>query len=411
MQLRIRFAELMLRVGILAMGGPEWIAGVHYIHSLLYGNCLLPITEQASLSVYLDFAEHRTSDYRDVRAFAAAVHVTEFCSPPSRRFYYNLRSVAGIALRELRWPGFPTLDLAHSLSKNDTDVLFAGHLLRPNPGIPQIAWIPDFQHVHRPDFFSPEERRSRDQYFTRIMAEADRVLLSDPFSYEDAARLYPQSRHKLVVLPCTMYLGRNWRSADPGQVVAKYGLPKKFLLFPSQFWKHKNHRTVFEAIRLLRTRGFDDVVLVCTGFLHDPRFPNYATELREFIPANQLEATIRILGLISRDDQVQLMRAAAAIVQPSFFEGWSALVEESWSMGKTIFASDIPMHRAQLHDGMHLFPPTSVEALADLLAQHWPDLRPGPDVELEAGAETQYRLRIREFARQFSNLCRSLVRS
>src|SRR5207249_5578506 len=99
---------------------------------------------------------------------------------------------------------------------------------------------------------------------------------------------------------------QNW--GDTQRVLLKYDLPKKFLLFPCQFWKHKNHTTVFGAIHLLRERGIDDAALVCTAYPHDYRFPNYAAELREFLTTHRLEAAVRVLGLIPRHDQVQLMR-------------------------------------------------------------------------------------------------------
>ena len=122
-----------------------------------------------------------------------------------------------------------------------------------------------------------------------------------------------------------------------------------------------------------------------------------------------LATAVRVLGLLPRDDQVQLMRAATAIVHSSLFEGRSAVLEECESLGKLVFASDIPMHRDQLTKRVHLFTPTSAEELADLLAQHWPGLIPGPDPESEAAAEAKYHTRIREFARQFIALCGGVV--
>ena len=401
----------MLRIGLRAMGGSNWIAGVQYLHSLLYGNSLLPPDEQGAMRLYLDFREHRISDYREVRMFSAGVQSTDFYPAPSLRFYRKLRRMAGTVMRQRRWPGLPKLDLPRLLRNQRMDVLFAGTHVEREISIPQICWIPDFQHVHRSDFFTVEERHVRDQHFARIMAEANRVVVSNQCSYADAAQLYPETRDKLAVLPFTMYLGSDWRRADAQRVVRKYDLPEKFLLFPSQFWKHKNHLTLFRAIQLLRERGIDDAVLVSTGFPHDSRFSNHATELREFLVKHKLTAAVRLLGLLPRHDQVQLMRAAAAIVQPSLFEGWSALVEEGRSLGKVIFASDIPMHREQFAERMHLFTPTSEEMLAELLAQHWPGLRPGPDLESEAAAETQYHQRIREFARQFVFLCHSVVKT
>ena len=403
---------IMLRVGLLAMGGSSWIAGVQYLHSLLYGNSLLPPKEQASLRLYLDFQQHRISDYRTMRTLSAGAHVTDFFPARSLLSYRRLRKIASTIVRQRRWPRMVMLDLPRWLRKNHTDVLFCGTNrtdIKGNLGVPQICWIPDFQHVYRTEFFSVEEVQNRDRRFGQIMAETDRVIVSNYCSYHDAVRLYPQNRHKLAVLPFTMYLGCDWRSADARRVVMKYDLPDKFLLFPSQFWRHKNHATLFQAIQLLRDRGIGDAVLVCTGFPHDPRYPDHAKALREFLATHRLTTAVRVLGLLPRDDQVQLMRAAAAIVQPSLFEGWSALLEEARSLGKLVFASDIPMHREQFTEGVHLFNPTSAEALADLLTRHWPELTPGPDPELETAAEALYRDRIREFARQFVALCRSVA--
>ena len=41
---------------------------MQYLHSLLYGNSLLPTKEQDSLRVYFDPECHRVSDYREVCA-------------------------------------------------------------------------------------------------------------------------------------------------------------------------------------------------------------------------------------------------------------------------------------------------------------------------------------------------------
>jgi glycosyltransferase involved in cell wall biosynthesis len=387
------------------MGGRDWIAGLQYLHSLLYGNSLLPIEDQGTLRLYLDFGSDRLSDYRDMRALSAGVHMTDFSR--SRRFYRKLRKAAGVVVRQRRWPSLPMSDLPRLLHKNHTEILFTGGYVNLDVRIPKVSWISDFQHIHWPEFFSLEERQQRDRRFAQITAEANRVIVSNQCSYADAAQLYPETKHKLAVLPFTMYLGRNWQRADSEQIVLKYHLPRKFLFFPSQFWKHKNHLTLFRAIQLLRERGID-AVLVCTGFPHDYRFPAYAAELRKFLAARNLEIAVRLLGLLPRHDQVQLMRASAAVVQPSLFEGWSALAQESRSLGKVIFASDIPMHREQITERMHLFTPTSAEALADLLAFHWPTLTPGPDLDSEAKAASEYYIRIREFARQFIVLCRSV---
>src|SRR5437667_12344598 len=147
---RVRPTPVMLRVGLMAMGGSQWIAAVHNIHSLLYGNSLLPAGERGSLRLYLDYGNDHRSDYQEARMFSAGVHVSHISPAASLSLYRKLRRIASSVVRQRRWPELPRLDLPRLLPKHRTDVLFALTYIEHDIGIPQVSWIPDFQHVHRP---------------------------------------------------------------------------------------------------------------------------------------------------------------------------------------------------------------------------------------------------------------------
>ena len=161
---------------------------------------------------------------------------------------------------------------------------------------------------------------------------------------------------------------------------------------------------LFEAIRILRDRGFADICLVSTGHTNDHRQPQHFPSLQEYIKQYGLTAHIRILGLLPRQVQVQLFRRAAAVIQPSLFEGWSALVEDARTLGKRIYVSDIPVHREQKPTNGVFFRPDSAEELADLVAKDWPNLKPGPDLVRESEAHVQHRSRALAFARAFHQI-------
>ena len=108
--------------------------------------------------------------------------------------------------------------------------------------------------------------------------------------------------------------------------------------------------------------------------------------LKGEIARRGLQSQVRLLGLLDRPTQIQVMRTSAAVVQASFFEGWSALVEDSRALGKRIFVSDIPVHREQNPDDAVYFNPDSAEELADLIEADWPHLEPGPDLGREQRA-------------------------
>jgi hypothetical protein len=48
--------------------------------------------------------------------------------------------------------------------------------------------------------------------------------------------------------------------ANPPDVLAQYALPPKYFYLPNQFWRHKNHQVVVNALTILKRRGFDVVV-------------------------------------------------------------------------------------------------------------------------------------------------------
>ena len=76
-----------------------------------------------------------------------------------------------------------------------------------------------------------------------------------------------------------------------------------------------------------------------------------------------------VLGLVSRDEVMSLMAGAIAVINPSFFEGWSTTVEEAKVFGKRMILSDIPVHREQCGARAHYFEPNDANTLGVLLEQ------------------------------------------
>ncbi|RME73172.1 MAG: glycosyltransferase [Verrucomicrobia bacterium] len=398
-------AAAPMKVALLGIGNARWIAGVQYHHSLITGNSRLPADERAILRLYLEEDVHRSTDYATVRAMLDGIWSTDFFPDQPRPLLRKCRKVARIIVRQKRIPAWPRSDLRTLLIRHGNDVLFTANGIEAGVSLPQVCWIPDCQHWHHPENFSREELARRDAIYHRMITEAAAVIVSNHSSFADIVERYPDAHDRLHRLPFTMVLPPGWRQGDPASVVRRYHLPEKFLMFPAQFWRHKNHRTLFEAIGVARNRGLDDLALVLTGHPEDPRDPDHAPRLRRFLEENGLEDRVHILGLIPRADQVQLLRAAAAIVQPSLYEGWSALIEDCRSLGKTVLASDIEMHREQAYEHTVLFDPRSPEDLATRIVQLWPTLTPGPDQARESTATQAHDRRLADFARGFLSIC------
>ncbi|MDX2142287.1 MAG: glycosyltransferase [Rhodospirillaceae bacterium] len=294
--------------------------------------------------------------------------------------------------------GQPNLPAIHRMFAEARVLFPILHMVFPAPD--GLHWIPDFQHKLLPEMFDATEIAKRDRNFSGIIYERRFLLLSSESARTDMARFYPNPKARTFVWSFTSALDTsNFGAEDPRKV---YGLPEKYLLAPNQFWKHKDHATLFRAGKLLAGRGVD-ITLVCTGEGVDNRHPRYFEDLRAFVKDQGLEARIKFLGVVPHDHLGLLFRFAAGIVQPSLFEGWSTVIEDAKALGRPTIASDLPVHleQARAEKRFTFFKRGDAADLAEHIERLWRTTRPGPDPEAEAAARQRRNARDIECARQF----------
>jgi glycosyltransferase involved in cell wall biosynthesis len=385
--------DAALSVAVLTLGGTEWIAGRIYIANLIGALRLLPDGERITIS---QVAPH-TSSRTDLTESGADSNAHWFAFRATDSIADKLRG-AKRGLRHGKWPR--SLEAAVTRARATAAFPVLDSLGREFP-IPWIGWIPDFQHKRLPHFFPEEEIRRRDRRFQGIVDDAWHVVVSSEDAHRDLRRWFPTEPLRTSVLPFVSVINGKWYEEEPADVAAQFDLPEKFLIFPCQYWVHKNHDVLFEAIRILRDKGFSDICLVSTGRTNDFRKPGYFAKLQGFLQLHGLDAHVRILGLLPRNQEIQLLRRAVAVIQPSQFEGWSALVEDARALGKRMYVSDIPVHREQQPPNAVFFPLGDAEQLAELVGKDWRELKPGPDFKSECEAREQQHGRTLTFARTF----------
>lgn len=283
---------------------------------------------------------------------------------------------------------------------------FAFPLHNPTLGRVRTAdCIFDFQHRHLSHLFPEQEIRDRDRSFARILKYSEKVVVSSQTSRKDLNTFFPGFDSLARVLPFSTFPRQEWIAGDPHVVLERYRLPLRFFHVSNQFWIHKNHLTIFRALKLLADRGVEPM-LVCTGSLVDYRTASYLDELLGYLHQNGLYARVKLMGLMPRLDQLQVMRCALAVIQPSLFEGWSTVLEDARAFGKPTISSSLPVHHEQDLPRAHYFAPEDAAALAGLMAEAWNSEGPGYDLGLETQAFAAARQRSLNFASQFLAIAR-----
>lgn len=227
------------------------------------------------------------------------------------------------------------------LQELDADLLFCPFTMPfyHNPAIPTVSIVYDLQYHYYPQFFSDEDRLGREYHFKETCRLADRLICISEYVRGIVLENSNLSPKHVVSIPIRL-LGRlKQPNRDAiSTALRKHGLEKEeFLLYPANFWPHKNHDMLFTAMGMFRSRHPESRLrLVCTGF------PNERMDaLREAIGRMGLEFWVFFPGFLSEEEFAALLASCRALIFPSLYEGFGMPVLEAMVFGKPVLCSNL----------------------------------------------------------------------
>ena len=380
----------MIRVGFfLNVSGQVWLGGTSYFRNLL--TALADLPERRTQTVLL-------TGSKSPPELLAELPAADWSRPPSLQ-RYGVRWVARKLLAALT--DRDRLLERDLLALNIDALSHSGHL-GPGALIPALAWIADFQHLRLPQNFSAQQRRSRDLHYGRLCRYAARIIVSSHSAGEDLARFFPQAIPKIRVLQFVANVPDPETLPPRKALERKYAFSGRYFFLPNQFWVHKNHRVVLDALSLLKLQG-KTLTVLASGKTADDRDHGHFGRLMRHADALGVAGQFRVLGLIPQTDLMALQWHSVAVINPSRFEGWSTTVEEAKSLGVPAIVSDIDVHREQQPPSGAYFGPDDAETLAELMWREWDAEATEARRLLGEQARRQLAGRRREFARRFES--------
>ena len=232
---------------------------------------------------------------------------------------------------------------------------------------------------------------------------ATRILLSSYDARRALAQFEPScvERSRVLQFVAQPHVGRE--TTELGTLHERYSFDSPYFHVPNQFWAHKNHQLIFDALAVLKNRG-EPALVISTGAKEDYRQPRYFDELMARADKLGVLDSFRALGVIPYHDLIGLMVNSVALINPSRAEGWSTSVEEAKSLGKRIILSDLPVHREQAPpDGIYVGPDDAM-SLADAMRQVSTTFDPVADHERSARARAALPGRVRAFAERYQEI-------
>lgn len=266
-----------------------------------------------------------------------------------------LARIARTLLRAGDWKD----DLAALIDSQPVDLVYflhpselAGRLRRKN----LITTVWDLCHRDFPEF--PEVRvggefESREAILRSHVTRAVAVVVDADQSADRMARDYGVDRDRILVMPFSPSSAVSSPSARPTlEVLERHGLEPGYLFYPAQFWPHKNHVRLLEALALRRA---DRLVLAGA----DKGNLRHVLRTAERLGVGDL---VQVLGYVDDVDLHGLYEGCRAVVIPTYFGPTNLPPLEAWAIGCPLI---YPEHLSrQVGDAAILFDVDDARSLA-----------------------------------------------
>ncbi len=233
-----------------------------------------------------------------------------------------------------------------------------------DPRLPQVCVVHDLQHRYLPWFFDDVERDARDLTLERVAWTADEVISVSSSTRDHLIESTDIPAGRITVVHNR--ISDRLPEADGEEVdreLAGLGLEAGgFVIYPANFWPHKNHQTLLHGFALFCALHEDSGLrLVLTG----AQRPDPAPVL-EAARRLGLEDRVRFLGFVDERQLAALYRGGRALVFPSLFEGFGMPLLEAMANGLPVFASRLDVHREVAQEAAELFEPRAPEAVCSV---------------------------------------------
>lgn len=232
-----------------------------------------------------------------------------------------------------------------------------------------IGTIHDLMHRYEPTFpeVSAKGRYGiREHRFRNIASWCRGVMVDSEVGRQHVVESYGAPAAKVYPLPyvAPSYLQDTHERAD---FDTHYRLPVKFLFYPAQFWPHKNHLRLLDAVHRVAER-YPDIALVLSGGKH-----HAFDEVQQRVEDLGMHERIRFVGYVPDADLGGLYRRARALVMPTFFGPTNIPPLEAMAIGCPVLVSGIYGMPEQCGDAALYFDPKSVTDMVERIAEVWSD--------------------------------------
>ena len=246
------------------------------------------------------------------------------------------------------------------LKKNAIDVLWAVQPLGVQVGIPYLTTSWDISHRITPYF--PEVSSSGAQMLKRekvcktVFFGAFRLIVGTNRGKQEITSAYGVNEERILVNPFPV---------DFARALPSVSRTSTQVIYPANFWPHKNHVILVKALSLLNERSTSKIKLVLTG-----SDKGSLKAIMTLVTSLGLQNFVDFPGFVSKLELEKLYSSSGLLVFPSLIGPDNLPPLEALAFGCKVAVADIPGAREQFGGFASYFNPYSAHDLADVIEKN-----------------------------------------
>ncbi len=231
-------------------------------------------------------------------------------------------------------------------------------------GIPMVCTIYDLQYKTYPEFFVDEDVANRDKTFIDACSRATLLTAISDYSRYSAITHSNLDPARIRTIYLRMAQRIKEEKDDDNAVLKRLVLTaKRYLIYPANFWKHKNHEMLFTAFGIACHQGLaKDIKLVCTGAPGERQ-----GWLMSVVKTMNLGDRIIFPGYLPNAELSIVMSNSIGMLFPSLYEGFGLPVIEAMAAGIPVACSNLRSLPEIAADAALLFDPGVPTQIAEAI--------------------------------------------
>jgi glycosyltransferase involved in cell wall biosynthesis len=230
-----------------------------------------------------------------------------------------------------------------------------------------IISVPDVDHLiylEFPEFVNNSEFFRRDEILRKSLPRAQAILTNAEIIKKKISKFYSVEENRIYIIslrPCRSV--EEFKKIDKDymlEIEKKFNLPKKYLFYPAMYLPHKNHKSLVDALKILKFDYNLDINIVCTG-----SDVGYLSEIKEYSIKNKVNNNIFFLDFVDNKALPYLYLNSIALIfpvlaGPTFTPPW-----EAFKMGVPVIFSNLLGVKNVYKDAVYYIDPLDSYSIAN----------------------------------------------